>query len=281
MILTCKLFCMLHGCKLVAEKSELPFVFSKKTPVNKIYHRLFEKYVFRLFDGIVVISESLNNHFTDKISKKTKRIVVPILTDSSIFKPTSNNSGEIVYAGVLNQFKDGIIDLLNGYNIFSKKNPGKKLVLMGDINLSSNKNEINKFIEDNNLENEIEITGYVSRPVMIDRLTNAAVLALAKPASQQAEHCIPTKLAEYLATGKPVLTTNTGSIPLFLTDTKDAFLIEPNNPPQIAEKLQKIFSNYQEAAIVGENGRKLALEQFEYTTQGDRIIAFFEQISNT
>ncbi|MDB5135214.1 MAG: hypothetical protein JWP37_1817, partial [Mucilaginibacter sp.] len=220
----------------------------------------------------------LRDYFRDKTSKRTKLIVVPILTDTSVFIPTKNNSGEIVYAGALNQFKDGIFDLLKAYQIFAKKMPGKKLVLMGDLNLSSNKDQINQFISENDLQDKIEITGYVIRPVMIERMTNAAVLVLAKPANLQAEHCVPTKIAEYLSTGKPVLTTTTGSIPKFLTNQKDSFLTEPGNPGMLSETLLHIFLNYDKAEVVGENGRILAQNQFEYTRHGDRILSFFSDV---
>jgi len=280
-VLTYKIFCVLFNVKYIWEKSEFPFVFSKKTPISEIQHKIIEKTGFPLFDGMIVISDSLFEHFKTRISKKAKLIVVPILTDTNIFTPTKHNSGEIVYAGVLNQFKDGIMDLLQAYRIFVKKNPDKRLVLMGDINVSSNKNDILTFIKENNLQDNVEITGYVSRPAMIERMTNAAVLVLAKPANLQAEHCVPTKIAEYLSTGKPVLTTSSGSIPKFLTNQKDAFLTNPNDPERLAESLSDVFSDYEKAEAVGKEGRLLAHEQFEYTTQGDRILAFFNEILNT
>ena len=281
MVVTYKLFCLLVGSKLIWEKSEFPFVFAKKTPLNQFYHKIYAKFGFKLFDGILLISDSLFEYFKGKVGKKTKLIVIPILTDTSVFTPTKNNSGEIVYAGALNQFKDGIMDLLKAYSIFSGRMPGKKLVLMGDINLSSNKNEINSFISEHRLANEVEITGYVSRPEMIRRMSNAAVLALAKPSNLQSEHCVPTKIAEYLSTGKPVLATNTGSIPKFLTNKKDSYLTEPNNPEQLAETLFNIYSDYPSSEAVGKKGRILAQDQFEYTKQGDRIISFFNDILTT
>ncbi len=109
-------------------------------------------------------------------------------------------------------------------------------------------------------------------------MSNAAVLALAKPSNKQAEHCFPTKIAEYLSTGKPVLTTNTGSIPQFLTNRKNSFLTEPNNPVELAKTLSDIFLNYDQAEIIGKNGRELAQNEFEYTKQVDRIIVFFDQL---
>jgi len=274
-ILTCKFFCLIFNCKFVWEKTELPFVFAKKNTINIIYHKIYARFVFRLFDGIILISDNLYDYFKDKAAKKTRFVVIPILTDTSVFIPTENNSGEIVYAGVLNQFKDGIIDLLKAYRIFIEKMPERKLVLMGDINLSSDKEEINKFIWENNLQDKIELTGYVSRTEMIGRMCNAAVLVLAKPANLQSEYCVPTKIAEYLSTGKPVLTTNTGVIPKFLTNDKDSFLVEPGSPVKFSEALENILADYAQSQIVGKKGRILAQDQFEYTRQGDRILAFF------
>jgi len=109
-------------------------------------------------------------------------------------------------------------------------------------------------------------------------MSNAAVLALAKPQNLQSEHCVPTKIAEYLSTGKPVLSTKTGSIPKFLTNKIDSYLTEPNDPEQLADTLLDIYANYPVAEIVGEKGRKLAQDKFEYTKQGDRIITFFTEI---
>lgn len=281
LILSYKIFCSIFKIKYIFERSEFPFVFThSKDVVTRLYQKIYVKYIFRLFDGIIVISQSLLDYFHERVSDKTKLIIVPILTNISVFEPTKNNSGEIVYAGTLNQAKDGIMDLLQAYLLFSKKMSGKKLVLMGDINMADEKSRIEAFIKENNLGENIEVTGYVSRPEMIKRMTNAAVLVLAKPSSVQADHCFPTKLAEYLSTGKPVLTTDTGSISQYLTNGKDSFLIEPDDPAILADSFYNIFSNYDAAEIIGGNGRKVAQDQFEYTTQGDRIISFFNEILN-
>ena len=279
MIVTYKIFSLIDRCKFVLEISEFPFVFAiRRSFFRKIYIHLYIKYIYKLFDGLIVISDSLYEYFEEKIHSKAKHIIVPIITNTNNFKHTPNNSGEIVYTGALNQFKDGIMDLLQGYTIFTKKNPGKKLVLMGDLNVSPNKDDVIEFIDKNKMQDNIEITGYVDRPVMIERMTNAAVLALAKPNNQQSEHCFPTKIAEYLSTGKPVLTTSTGSIPQYLTDRKNSFLTEPNDPDHLAQTLSDIFADYGKAEIVGQNGRRLAQNEFDYTSQVDRIIIFFDEL---
>src|SRR5258708_8193210 len=163
MIIPCKIFCLLFKCKFVLEISEFPFVFYADSFFNNIYKALYVNNIFQLFNGLIVISDSLFSYFQDKISKNARQIIVPILTNTEHFQHPTNNSGEIVYAGALNQFKDGIMDLLQGYLMFNKKNPGKKLVLMGDLNVSPDKDEVIAFIDKNNIQKNVEITGNVDR----------------------------------------------------------------------------------------------------------------------
>ena len=55
-------------------------------------------------------------------------------------------------------------------------------------------------------------------------------------------------------------------------------LTEPNDPDHLAQTLSDIFADYGKAEIVGQNGRKLAQNEFDYTNQVDRIIAFFDEL---
>ena len=50
---------------------------------------------------------------------------------------------------------------------------------------------------------------------------------MARPDSRQARGGFPTKLGEYLATGKPVCVTKVGEITVYLEDNVSAFLAEP------------------------------------------------------
>ena len=60
-------------------------------------------------------------------------------------------------------------------------------------------------------------------------LCNAKLLALARPDSIQAQGGFPTKLGEYLATGRPVVVTKVGEIPDYLEDGVNAFLSDINS----------------------------------------------------
>jgi len=64
-------------------------------------------------------------------------------------------------------------------------------------------------------------------------------------------------LAEYLATGKPVITSNVSDVKDYVS-VNDAYIYEPGDSSKIESYLRQIFSNYEQALIVGENGKKKA-----------------------
>ena len=66
------------------------------------------------------------------------------------------------------------------------------------------------------MKDSIVFTGIVSAADIPQILKNAAVLALDRPDSLQAQCGFPTKLGEYLLTENPVIVTKVGDIPLFL-----------------------------------------------------------------
>lgn len=70
----------------------------------------------------------------------------------------------------------------------------------------------------------------------------------------------PLKLSDGMAMAKPILTTTVGDIPEILGGT--GYLVEPQNPPQIAEMITEIFANWDHAERKGKQGR-------------DRCLAFY------
>jgi len=283
-ILLFKLMALLINKVIIQEKSEYPLIFRKRKLLDSIYQKLYIKYIYKLFDGMIVISKSLEDYFITRISHSAKILHVPIIVDYHIFtqaRKSAKMSSEIIYAGILNQSKDGILDILNAFCRLNQIHKDKVLVLMGDIEASECKQQIHDVILKNQIEGNINITGYLPRSEMVERLKNADVLILAKPAGLQSEHSFPTKVGEYLATGKPVVLTKVGCINQYLTDGINAFIAEPGNIESLTSKLLEVFTDYKRAFEIGQRGQQVAKEEFDYRIQSKYIIDFFkERINN-
>jgi glycosyltransferase involved in cell wall biosynthesis len=176
--------------------------------------------------------------------------------------------------------KDGVDILINAFNIFHENNPKFKLYLIGYTNDITEEKELKQLISILKLNTAIVLTGKVKRDDMPKFLTNATILALARPESKQAEAGFPTKLGEYLATGNPVVVTSVGEIENYLTHGVNAFICKPGNIRDFAEKLDFIAKNQSFAKKVGIEGRKLAETVFNYKKQAINIITFINKIKN-
>ena len=104
------------------------------------------------------------------------------------------------------------------------------------------------------------------------------MLVLARPTNIVADAGFPSKLTEYLSTGKPVLVTRVGDIPLYLKDRENAFLSDPDSAEAFAIELRYILNNYEFALEVGGNGKRLTETIFNYNYQAKRMLEFIRKL---
>jgi glycosyltransferase involved in cell wall biosynthesis len=74
----------------------------------------------------------------------------------------------------------------------------------------------------------------------------------------------PLKLTDGMAMAKPVLSTRVGDIPAILGGT--GYLVEPNSPDQISQKIQWIFHNLTAANFQGTKARERCVEKYSIQT---------------
>lgn len=222
---------------------------------------------------------ALQDYLKQYVSKKCKLIVIPMTVDADRFEnlPLVDNSlGEyIAYCGDIGGNKDGVKNLITAFHYIEKDYPQLKLLLIGGTKDPNEKKVLEKYVNEINSKN-ICFYGQVGRDEIPLLLCNAKILALARPSGLQSTGGFPTKLGEYLATGKPTIVTKVGDIPLYLKDGVNAFLVEPDKNKAFAEKMKYILNNYSEALTIAQNGKKLVYNTFNYMVQAKRIEIFLK-----
>ena len=267
------------GFKIVQEKSEFPFVLLKTSIIEKIYAKFYVSFIYKLFDGMIIMTHPLLDYFKDKTKKKCKKILIPMTVEPERFtrKFKKNNYGEyLAYCGYMGGNKDGVENLIHSFSLVKAKHPNLKLLLIGDAN--HNEMSILKNLVDKLSVNDIIFVGKVSRDEIPKLLCQAKILVLARPSSMQSNGGFPTKLGEYLSTGKPVLVTKVGDIPNFLSNNQNAFLVEPDNNVIFADKIHYILTNYNQSLNVAKEGMKLVYNVFNYKVQSKKINDFLIEL---
>jgi len=69
-----------------------------------------------------------------------------------------------------------------------------------------------------------------------------------------------------------------GGIPEFLIDNKNGFIIEPRNPVQLTQKLLTLLQDPKLAKEMGENGRKLIEENFDWRLITSQVIDLYHKL---
>ena len=264
------------GVKVIHEKTEHPDVYSfKGFNVNR-YKREVKK-----VDGMFVISTALRDYYASLGLSKDKIEIVNMTVDSNRFMGLKKQPSEkyIAYCGTASNNKDGVDELIKSFAIVHKVLPEVKLYIIGKTpdkdDASSNLN----LIDNLGINKSVVFTGVVSAAEMPQILKNAAVLALDRPDSLQAQCGFPTKLGEYLLTENPVVVTKVGDIPLFLTDGETALIAEERDPQDFSSKLIWALQNPEEASKIGKAGALVAMREFNYLNETKKIIDVIKRLS--
>ncbi|TKJ33545.1 MAG: hypothetical protein CEE38_20520 [Planctomycetes bacterium B3_Pla] len=278
------LLCKSLGILCLQEKSEFPF--NNRTPrtlIDRVYQAIYKRYVYRCFDGLLVISHPLQEFFASRIRKTAQLLLVPPIVDPAEFSMKRDDTDEltIVYCGTLTQKKDGVLTLIRAFREVCNKYDNLRLYVVGCGSGNNDEEESRQLAREFRIEDRIIFAGYITRERLRRLVCDASVLALAKPTGLQADYCFPSKIAEYLATGNPVIVTDTGEISRYLKDGVNAFVTRPDDTAAFAEKLQFVLSNPDLAREVGKRGREVALGAFDYRIQAKRIMSFIKELQTS
>lgn len=235
----------------------------------------------KLTDGVFCISEYLVKFYLQAGFKKEKILLVPSTVDPGRFKDIGRSKLSyeyILYCGSLTILKDGVNILIESFAKISERYPHINLVLIGRGDSAIEEAEIKELVNNLGLRERVVFLGYISRTEIPTYLCNAKILALARPRSMIADAGFPSKLSEYLSTGKPVVVTSVGEIPIYLKDNENAFFSDPNSVAAFADRLDFVLTNYGFALEVGSRGKVLTEEVFNYNYQAKRSIAFLKTL---
>lgn len=224
--------------------------------------------------GIVVISQPLQQFFVEKGCQPDRVHVVNMIVDSTRFYGLSKQNTEpyIAYCGTASNNKDGVDELIKAFALVLTKHPEYKLYIIGPTPSKKQRFENLELVKKLGVEKNVVFYGKVSREDMPQLLKNAQILALDRPDNLQAKYGFPTKLGEYLLTENPVVVTKVGDIPLFLKDGESALIAEPQNSQDFADKVCWAIENPNEARMIGEKGKLVAENHFNYLTETNKVI---------
>ena len=245
--------------------------------MNNWYHRLR----VWLADGVLAISEDLERKAAAILPASRKRNVLPhtILVDVDEapierLRPGIVEGPYVLWCGEVGGYFESIIWLLRCYAVAMRRIEGLKFVVVGPLSDALKQKLLAEIAAAGLTERQVIVGGYVSRQELWRLYAGAVGLLAPLDDSERSRARFPWKIGEYLASGRPVITSAVGEIPRYFTDGEDALIARPDDEDDFVSKIELVAKNPALADCIGAAGRELALREFHYSSYGERLLRF-------
>jgi len=230
--------------------------------------------------GITVISNFLLQRAIDMGVKRERALLIRGSVDTDKIKPFPkkmakrkiglHNKGKIL--AFLGTHQPDLDLALEALNLILRYKPDTSLLIIG---------EKSGIIRDKAFKlgvmNNIIQTGWCSREELPWYLSAADAFLLPMKDNSVNQARWPNKIGEYMAAGRPTVSTKVGDVAELIEEEKIG-LVSEINPEDFSTKIMLILKNKELSERMGENARKVAEKKFAIDIQGMKIKHFYEAL---
>jgi len=128
-------------------------------------------------------------------------------------------------------------------------------------------------------KNQVKFLGEASDSVLRQEMNSADALLLLRNTSTLEEYTFPTRLVEFLKSGRMVVTSPTGDIINYLTHLNNAFFIEYDKVTHAVKEIRNLISNRQIVTEIGKKGLVVGKKHMNRHVHTSAIISMYEEQS--
>lgn len=240
-------------------------------------HPLRSRGLLALADGVTLIVRTLEEMVPDFLPR---RVIVPPV-DLMQFSPDAGSAGEkdvlslgegvcvVAYTG--NTTFANLADLRDLYSAIEMlRRRGRRMVL---IKTGYQMDELAAHPLCSDAEAYRDL-GFIEKGRLPALLAMSAVLIQPGRPGPFNDYRFPSKLPEFLASGRPVITPR-ANLGLELEDGANALLLSTGVPEEIAEKVERILDDAELAGRLGDGGRRFAERYFDASRSAADLVEIY------
>jgi glycosyltransferase involved in cell wall biosynthesis len=126
----------------------------------------------------------------------------------------------------------------------------------------------------------VDIVGYLDRVELLRLYGEARALLIPLFDDTHSRARFPTKIGEYLCSGRPIVTSSVGEIPRFLHDGVDGVLCDPGDSSAYGRAILALLRDPRRADAIGRAGREVARTRLHYSLHAGRLLEGFASVIN-
>jgi len=249
---------------------------------NKKFACFLEKYIeklnFRFAQKIITVTNNMKNYYISLYKLLPQKIdVIPNGFDFNHLKSfteikqetqlRNKKTSTLLYLGKLHK-REGIHILLSALALIKDRYS----LLVNIVGQGKDQEFFKDLSEKLNLGNKIVFTGPKPYSEVGDYISQADIcFAPLVRYRNEVTGVSPIKVFEYLAYKKPIIASRLPGLE-FIEENKIGLLFEPDNPKDLAEKIEYLIHHYDEAIEMGKKGFEYVKKYHDYNLLHNRII---------
>jgi glycosyltransferase involved in cell wall biosynthesis len=240
------------------------------------YNTYMFKKIFSKVDAFIAISPYVLDEIKSMNISGNYPMIFQInnpIDDSFFMNPSNKKTNNIIFhPGVIRSLKNQITSI-NVINTIKDEIPDLKLILAGSISESKYFKKIHSIVNENNLFNNVEYLGSVSRSEMLDLYSKSSIVYLLSNHEVQ-----PMVVLEAMATGTPVIASNLKSISNLIDDGVTGYLVDPQDKKKIVELTLDLLKNENRRSIMGNQAKEVAKRKFSSDIIAKQTLDMYDSI---
>ena len=278
----------------IAEKLDIPVFYRLldithslvKTPIIRQLAKKNESTVIRKATKVLPIIPDLQRYAIEMGAKKENTEIFPLGINRKLFKKLPKNKKllqelkikekdkVILFVGTLFEFS-GLEKIIKKYEIILNKNPNTKFLIVGG---GAQFNRLDSLIKEKNLEPNIIMTGFLPQQIIPEYISLADICIQPFETNYITNRILPSKILEYFACGKAVLSTPLDGTVEILPDEKFGIIYATQN--DFVKKLSELLTDDTKLEELGKQGYEYVIHNHDWDILSNKIIEKFESIKS-
>ena len=244
----------------------------------------YEKIVSKHATKVLATTPELTKYTIEMGANNLNAEFFPLGISPQFFKPVPKSESLAQNLGIKNSDKvigfigtiypfAGLDFLLKKFHIIKNEIKGVKFLIIGG---GPHFNEIKSLIKKLNLESDVILTGFVKQEKLSEYTSLFDICVSPFVVNVITDRILPTKILEYMACQKPVLSTPLKGTVELLPD--ESFGIVYSSQNDFVNTLLALLSNTQKLNELGKNGLLHIQENYYWDALTDKLLLMFEDI---
>jgi len=200
--------------------------------------------------------------------------VIPNMIDTGIYYSKSrkfNSQYRILYMSKL-EYKKGAFDVIEAVQYVISKFSNVTFLFAGD---GPDKDKLQLLCCEHGLEDNVKLLGYVRDQKKVMFLSRGDLFLFPSHYNEG----MPYALIEAMAAGLPVIATSRGGMPEIIEHRVNGFLVQPQQPKQLAQAINKLLSNKKARREFGKLNRYKAVTEYDINVVCQKFSGLYEKLS--